>query len=296
VLPRTRLAYLAGCVALAGLPVASGFYSKDEILWRAFSNQNVFLPGGLLYGIGIFTAGLTAFYAFRSYYLAFHGGRRAPAGTHESPPSMLVPLLVLAVAAIVVGPVLGWPELWGGHPLLEHFLAPVLEPAAVVSKFRWAPRALPLSLQAGGVLVALAGFAAARALYKDVAATGERLAAWRTRWNGVHRWLWNQLYVDEFYRQLFVGPVRDVSRTLTWVDGRLIDGAVNGLARLAAGVAGVAGWFDRVVIDGAVNGVSAVLLAGGRRVQRLQTGRLNHYVLGIALGAAALVIAAWVLR
>jgi NADH-quinone oxidoreductase subunit L len=297
-LPRTRLAYLAGCLALAGLPVASGFYSKDEILWRALRQQNVFLSGGLLYGVGLFTAALTAFYAFRSYYLAFHG-RRDPGGNaaaHESPPSMLAPLLVLAAASILVGPLLGWPALWGGHPLLEGFLEPMLEPAGELLHFRWSPRALPRALQALSVLVALGGWAAARALYADTARTAARLAAFRARFDRVHRLLWNRLYVDEFYRQLFVAPAHDVSRVVAWVDRHAIDGAVNGVARVAAGVADVAGWFDNRVIDGAVNGVSVVALAAGRRLQRVQSGRINHYVLGIALGGGALVILAWVLR
>jgi NADH-quinone oxidoreductase subunit L len=294
-LPRTRLAYLAGCLALAGLPVAAGFYSKDEILWKALSHQNVFVPGVLLYGAGVLTAGLTAFYAFRSYYLAFHG-RRAGAEAHEAPRSMGVPLLVLAGASIVVGPLLGWPELWGGHPALEGFLAPVLDPAGEVSRFRWAPRVLPFSLQALAVLVALAGWAAARALYRDTARTAAALEGLRARWDRVHRVLWNQLYVDAFYRELLLSPVRDVVRAVSWVDRRVVDGAVHGVARLATGLAGAAGWFDRRVVDGAVNGVSALALAGGRRLQRLQTGRINHYVLGIALGAAALLILTWVLR
>ena len=96
----------------------------------------MFVPGALLYGLGLLTAGLTSFYMFRSYYLAFHA-RRDPRGdavagerVHESPAvdDRAAPASS-AAAALVIGALLGWPEVWGGHPQLEAFLEPVLAPA-----------------------------------------------------------------------------------------------------------------------------------------------------------------------
>ena len=300
-MPRTRLAYAMGALALAGFPFAAGFYSKDEILWRAFDQRILPVPGWSLWGLALVTAGLTSYYVFRSYYLVFHarpplgeGGRgRAP---HESPGSMLVPLLVLGAASVIAGAVLGWPEAWGGHPLLETVLTPSIAiidgPTRAGSPGAW----LPLLLKVLGVLASLGGWAVARALYRDLGRSGARLVAWRNQVGDFHRWLWHRLWIDELYRELFVHPVQDFSRAAAWVDRRLVDGAVLGLARAARAVSALGGLVDRVVIDGLVNGVAAVTLAGGRRLQRVQTGRINHYVLGIAVGAGLLVAFTWVLR
>jgi proton-translocating NADH-quinone oxidoreductase chain M len=297
-MPRTRLGYLLGALALAGLPIAAGFYSKDEILWRAFTQQNVLVSGRILFTVGVATAGLTAFYVFRSYYLVFHGRPQPPEAAHqvhESPASMTLPLLLLGAAAVLSGPVLGWPEPWGGHPLLERFLEAVLAPASELTRFQSTPRSWPYLLQAAGVLAALVGWALARELYQDLARSGARLQAWRVRADRLHRILWNKLYLDELYRALFVRSVEGLSRAATWIDRRLIDGLVGAVGRVATVLARAGGWLDGVVVDGAVNGIAALTLAGGRRLQRLQTGRINHYVVGIAVGAALLVVLSWVL-
>jgi NADH-quinone oxidoreductase subunit L len=299
-LPRTRLAYALGALALAGFPIAAGFYSKDEILWRAFDQRLLPVQGWWLWVLALLTAGLTAYYVFRSYYLVFHarqplgeGGRgRAP---HESPGSMLVPLLVLGAASVVAGAALGWPEAWGGHPLLQAFLSPAIASASgpgVVSP----GGALPLLLQALGVLASLAGWAVARLLYRDLGRSGARLVAWRQQVGHLHRLLWHRLWIDELYQELFVHPAQDFSRAAAWVDRHLVDGAVLAVARAARALSALGGLVDRHVIDGMVNGLSAVTLAGGRRLQRVQTGRINHYVLGIAVGAGLLVAVTWVLR
>jgi NADH:ubiquinone oxidoreductase subunit 5 (subunit L)/multisubunit Na+/H+ antiporter MnhA subunit len=180
--------------------------------------------------------------------------------------------------------------------LLETFLTPSIAiidgPTRAVSPGAW----LPLLLQALGVLASLGGWAVARALYQDLGRSGARLVAWRNQVGDFHRWLWHRLWIDELYRELFVHPVQDFSRAAAWVDRRLVDGAVLGLARAVRAVSALGGLVDRVVIDGLVNGVAAVTLAGGRRLQRVQTGRINHYVLGIAVGAGLLVAFTWVLR
>jgi NADH-quinone oxidoreductase subunit L len=305
-MPRTRLAYALGALALAGFPVAAGFYSKDEILWRAFDQRLLPVPGWSLWALALLTAGLTSYYVFRSYYLVFRarpplgeGGRgRMP---HESPAIMLVPLLVLGAASVVAGAALGWPEAWGGHPVLEAFLSPAITsvsaPGAGAAANAVRPGAtLPLLLQVLGVLASLGGWAVARLLYRDLGRSGAMLVAWRHQVSYLHRVLWHRLWIDELYRELFVHPVQDFSRAAAWLDRHLVDGAVMAVARAARALSALGGLFDRHVVDGLVNGVSAVTLAGGRRLQRVQTGRINHYVLGIAVGAGMLVALTWVLR
>jgi NADH-quinone oxidoreductase subunit L len=279
-LPRTRLAYLAGALALAGLPVASGFFSKDEILLRALHAPH--LPGRVLYALALFTAGLTALYASRSYHLAFCGDRRLRA--HEAPSFMTVPLLVLAAAAVLIGPLLGWPAAWGGHPALEHFLSPSApEPAF----------ALPGQL--AGIAVAAAGWLIGRALYRD-GRHRERLVALRGRFDGLHRLLWNRLHADDLARALVVHPAQDFSRAAVALDRRLIEGIIAALVFTFRQLAALGAWLDRWIIDGVIDGLADGLAWTGRRLQRVQTGRLNHYTLGITLGAALLVALAWIIR
>jgi NADH-quinone oxidoreductase subunit L len=159
-------------VSIAGLPIAAGFYSKDAILWKALVHDNNYVPGRLLFAVGLLTAALTSFYAFRSYFLVFWARPRPPVGqVHESPRSMTAVLAVMAAAAVVSGPILGWPALWGGAPLLESFLAPVFAAVQPLVRFTHASAATELGLQLASVLVALAGFALARALYRDLGKT-----------------------------------------------------------------------------------------------------------------------------
>jgi NADH-quinone oxidoreductase subunit L len=296
-LPRTRRAYLFGCVALAGFPIAAGFYSKDEILWHVFAQKNLLVPGAVLFGLLLATAALTAFYAFRSYYLVFRA-RAAPstlaAAAHEPGPAMSVVLAVLEALSIASGALFGWPAAWGGHPFLERWLAPVALGPPLVA-FGHGPWYLPLLVQAGGLLAAAAGWAAARALYRNLAVTGPRLEAWRLRWPRLHRAFERKLWVDEAYRFQFVIPAEDFARGAAWGDRHLVDAFVTVIARAARGLASFGGWLDRALVDGAVNGVAAVVLRSGRAAQRLQTGRIQHYVGGLATGAVALVILAWVL-
>jgi NADH-quinone oxidoreductase subunit L len=301
-LPRTRLAYALGALAIAGFPLAAGFYSKDEILWRAFTQDVLPVPAWLLWAAALLAAGLTALYVFRSYYLIFFG--RAPHSLaaqapppHEPSRAMVIPMLVLAGAAVVAGPLLGWPHAWGGDPWLAGWLRPALTEASSGEMHAGASgAALAIALQLASVLVALAGWALARALYRDVARGEARLGGLLARLAWLRRLCLRGFYLDELYRQAFVHPVDDFSRAADWTDRRLVDGLVALLARGVRALAALAGAFDRRVVDGVVNGVAGLTLAGGRRLQRLQTGRINHYVLGIALGAGLLVVLAWVLR
>jgi NADH-quinone oxidoreductase subunit L len=298
-LPRTRLGFLIGSLALAGLPIASGFYSKDEILWRVLDDSLRPLAWPL-YGAALVTAGITAFYVARTYFLAFGG---APASSmprphlHEAPAVMTVPVLVLAAASILVGPWLGWPEAWGGgHPVLEHFIAPTLPAWSGAPRFAGQEVPWNLLAQFASVAVATIGWMTGRAVYRDRA----RSAAWRqtlvVRYDAVHRALWSRLRIDDFYRGLFVHPIDDFARAADWIDRNLVDGVVRGLVGLARFAAAAGAWLDRHLVDGIVDGVAAVLLWSGRRLQRVQTGRLNHYTLGIAVGAAFLVVVAWMVR
>ncbi|HEY0709960.1 MAG TPA: proton-conducting transporter membrane subunit [Polyangia bacterium] len=302
-LPLTRLGFLVGAVALAGLPVASGFFSKDEMLWRVLTAGTLLVSPTWIYGAALLAAGLTAFYSARGYFLAFGGERGNDAGArpghdlgqaegqghsaHE-PVGMVTVVLILAVAAIVIGPLLGWPAAWGGHPWLEHFLAPTA-PAPDAATFAGARRA-----QIAGVLVASLGWLFGWMFARRPQIVHGSEVVQRPRWDGLHRLLWNGLHLDDLARALTVHPVEDFSRAADAADRRWVDGLVRFVARATLAISRLGGFIDRYVVDGLVRAVGEATLWSGRRLQRVQTGRINHYTLGITVGAALLVIVAWI--
>jgi NADH-quinone oxidoreductase subunit L len=228
-MPSTFITYVIGALAIAGVPGLAGFFSKDEILHAAAANGH-----WLLWAVGLITAGLTAFYMFRSVYLTFFGRFR---GTHEqehhlheSPPSMTVPLWILAVGAVFAG-YLGVPKLLSfGRDLnwFHDWLQPVIAvPQGLEAGEHNLGSGLELALVLVTTLVALGGIYFAWQTYggDNGLAKGQ---AWAARLPLLHRLLVNKWYVDEVYDALIVRPLAALSR-LFWkvVDVFVIDGAVN---------------------------------------------------------------------
>ncbi|HWP82826.1 MAG TPA: NADH-quinone oxidoreductase subunit L [Bacteroidota bacterium] len=234
-LPTTYKTFLIGAIAIAGIPPFAGFFSKDEILWKTFSGD--YGSVGLWF-VGLFGAGLTAFYMFRLVYLTFDGEPRYghDKHPHEAPKTMTVPLIILAFLS-VVGGFVGIPESLSGGNAIEHWLEPVFAPA--ILKLRITPHAvvaLEYVLMALSVGVALAGIWTARKIYVY------REEVWRSmtdRLTGLYRLLWNKYYVDEAYDAVVVRPTVKVSESFLWkvFDVSGIDGVVNGTATLVARVA-----------------------------------------------------------
>jgi NADH-quinone oxidoreductase subunit L len=228
-LPQTYWTYVIGALAIAGVPGLAGFFSKDEILHAAAADGQ-----WVLWAVGLITAGLTAFYMFRSVFLTFHGKFR---GTHEqehhlheSPPVMTIPLWILAVGAVFAGYV-GIPKLLSaGRDLnwFHHFLEPVIaQPQGLEAGEHTLGTGVELLLLVITIAVALAGiFLAWRTYGDDLGLAKGR--TWAERYPGLHRLLVNKYYVDELYDRLIVRPLAWMSR-LFWkvVDTFVIDGAVN---------------------------------------------------------------------
>jgi NADH-quinone oxidoreductase subunit L len=369
-MPITRWTYLAACWAIAGFPWMNGFYSKDEILWKAFTSDHLALfgtsvpwLGQAIYLVGILTATGTSFYMFRSYYMTFTGAYRGGEGHHdehnvdphaavaakasahthsvhaddgaahafgvdahapahaaqalsdhahgaadahaghddhddaahghgghhggpprESPWTITFVLVTLAAGSFVTLFV-GIPAAWSHvAPAFEHWLEPVMIGAV---SFREEPHWKEFLFQGLGVAAATVGWFAARALYRDARSTVP--AALQARWKGVWTVVYNKYYVDEAYDLLVLRPSIRLGRFLSRFDGTVIDGLVNlagwvgrQLGKLDAGI-------DRIVVDGAVNFVSDVVIATGRSLRRVQTGRIQTYLYG-ALGGALVVV------
>jgi NADH-quinone oxidoreductase subunit L len=326
-MPRTRWTMLVATLAIAGMPLFAGFYSKDEILSGAFAFH------GSVWFVGAFGAGLTAFYMFRLYFMTFSGkyrgaqvvgietsepehgghslipdqrhldqgdahldkghGHHADVHTpHESPLVMTGVLMILAVLSIVGGWI-GWPAALGGaFPTpFQRWLEPVLLPLGGRQfHFHEAPRWEELTLMAVSVGIAMVGIYIAARFYKrdQTWAAANRLA---TRFAPLYQMLTNKYFVDEFYNATVVRGTIVFSRFLSWFDTHIIDGLVNLTRHVTViGFGEGSSLFDRFVVDGAVNGVASLAAATSRMFRRMQTGLVQNYAL--VMGGGIVLIAA----
>jgi NADH-quinone oxidoreductase subunit L len=264
--------FLIATLAIAGIPGLSGFFSKDEILWKALGHDNPYGLGGPWFWIaGVVAAGLTTFYMFRLVFLCFFGEGRMDQETahhfHESPKVMTIPLMVLAVLSVAGG--------WVGIPgslsfgadlnVFEHYLAPVFEsPAAssegsVAASHAGAGSGLEYLLMLATLGVVGVGFVVAHRFYRSRPEIPQRLAG---RFPTLGNLLVNKYYVDELYDSVVVKPY--------W---RLCD-------FLSA--------FDRKFIDGLVNATGALTEVCAQIIKLFQTGQVRRYALWFMLGAVAL--------
>jgi NADH-quinone oxidoreductase subunit L len=252
---------LTATLAIAGIPPLAGFFSKDAILLSAFQ-----IPGGHpLYAIGLLTALLTSFYMFRLIFLTFHGQQRYDehhVHVHESPWSMLGPLVVLAVLSIIGG-WLAAPALWGGPDYFSSFLAPVFaspQGAEIVNEA--AAHQLELILAFVAVVSALIGLGVAFWLYIRQPGKPEQIAK---SMQPVYNTLLNKYYVDEFYAAVVIKPLLWVSTNVLW---KMVD---------------VAG------IDGTVNGIATGAKTIGDTVRHAQSGNTRSYAVWVVIGALVVI-------
>jgi NADH-quinone oxidoreductase subunit L len=315
-LPVTYWTFLIGALAIAGVPLLSGFFSKDEILFRTFTASNPYRL--LLWGIGMVTSLLTATYMFRLVFLTFHGERRSEAhagahpeeeepaahaahtphgahhdahghghAPHDAPPSMAIPLIVLAIGSIFAGYV-GVPHAIGGNNRIERFLEPSFEASdagrrleagavpAVEGRAELRPVSMQetpaagsegaaenesteLKLMALSSGVAIAGIVIAGYFWLRNRAAADAMAR---RLPGVYTLLLHKYYVDEVYDAAIVQPIKLLSTGGLWKG------------------------FDAGVIDGAVNGVGQVVRATSGVMRRAQTGSVRTYAASLFLGVA----------
>ena len=283
-IPITYWTFLFASLAIIGTPLFSGFFSKDEILWLAFSSSPI------LWVVAFVTAGLTALYIWRLVFLTFFGESRldpeVASHVHESPRSMTFPLLVLAGLSLAGGWI-GWPQFLGGSNHFEHWLEPVFGHAAEVmasgaaheaahSVFQeWLLMGLSVGIAASGVYAAYYFVIKRReAADRLVQATG-----------GVHRMLQNKYYVDEVFNAVFVDGLSKGSGTALWkFDASVVDGGVNGAAWLTRFTSTLSIWWDTWVVDGAVRLSAFIVKVMSYPVRLLQTGLVQAYALFIVLG------------
>jgi len=253
-LPTTYWTFLVAALAISGIPPLSGFFSKDEILTKALFNGST-----LLWLVGFLTAGLTAFYIFRLFCLIFEGKPRysAEIHPHEAPPAMRIPLIILAFLSIGGGWV-GIPAALGGGNWFGRWLEPVFQPAASVSLL--VPdesRVIEHLLMGLTFLLAVGAIFGAYVLYIK---REELVKSLRHRFAGPYKVLLNKYYVDEAYDAAVVTPIVKGSQKLLWK------------------------WFDVGIVDGAVNGVARLFWLFSNVARRVQTGVAQSYAVVFMLG------------
>ena len=258
-LPWTHATMLVATIAIAGIPPFAGFFSKDEILHGAFASGHYGV-----WAVGLLGAILTAFYMFRLYVLAFRGGSRvsheAEHHLHESPPSMIVPLFVLAILSLIGGWI-GLPFQRGGHPF-ERWLEPVFGAGGAHGTMRPLSPMIEWLLIEVSVVAALLGIVFAFRAYLKDPSLATRL---RERWPAVHRMLVHKYWVDEGLDALVVMPLYRASQRL-WR------------------------FWDEKIVDGAVNGVGFLFEGFSVGLRLFQTGFVGTYALFLTLGAVALLL------
>jgi len=288
-MPTTHWTMLVGCIAIAGIFPFAGFFSKDEILWSAFSSHTSY--GKVVWAMGFAAAGMTAFYMFRLYHMTFSGAFRGTAQqeahVHESPKSMTVPLMILAVGSCVVG-FLGIPHALDfihiGN-LFSEFLAPVMphgEHATTVDPIEYVLMLASLGIAGAGIFLAYVFYKK----YPDMA------VQMKANFGGAHRVLLHKYYVDELYNAVFVrGATLGGGNALWGIDRHLIDGgdgkvrpawplSVNGIAWLCRDLcAKGSNLWDKWIVDGSVNLVAFVLDNTSYLFRAVQNGLIQHYAL-----------------
>jgi NADH-quinone oxidoreductase subunit L len=223
-MPTTYKTFFVAALAISGIPPLSGFFSKDEILWKAFIDGSP-----MLWAVGVLTAGMTAFYMFRLVTLTFEGSERFDTRhthPHEAPPTMTVPLVILAVLS-VLGGLIGIPHSLGGGNSFEQFLSPIFEKAEMKMALPYHDAsAMEYILMLTSVALAGASILAARHIYLRRTDIASRLAA---QFGGVYTMLFNKYYVDEIYDAAIVLPIKKTSETLLWkgIDVNVIDNTIN---------------------------------------------------------------------
>jgi len=250
---------LAGTIAISGIPPFSGFFSKDEILAHVYEHNKIF------WIIGVIGAMLTSFYMFRMVYLTFYGKFR---GTHEqehhlheSPPTMTIPLILLAVLS-VAGGLIGVPEILGGHHWLAGYLAPVFEMSAAKGtalSLEHSTEYLLMAVSVGGAIIA------AIVAYVKYVAKRHVPVPDHTERGILARISYNKYYIDEIYNAVVTKPLDFLSGFFY----RII---------------------DKAAIDGIVNGLGKATGLAGRGLRLLQAGNIGFYLFMMVAGIIALLL------
>lgn len=305
-MPVTGISFIAATLAIMGFPLTSGFFSKDEILWKAFIQGS---PA--LWLVGFTAAGITSFYMWRLVFMTFFGAPRMDHHTwehcKEQPKRTIVPVAILAVAALTIG-FLNVPHFLGGHSNFTGFLDVVVhdiegKPGEIDHGYLVAANttqipesehpqqvtdtaahegqvdhtALEWGLAIASVVWTLFTAFLAYTLYIKRPELRSRIMN-RLSMQRVFTLLNNKYYVDEIYEAIIIQPIRKLFEFLAAFDAMIVDGLVNLTGFIGRALGDFVGVFDNEVVDGAVNGTGWTAQTGGKGASSLQSGKIQTVI------------------
>jgi NADH-quinone oxidoreductase subunit L len=257
----TYFTFLIGCIAIAGIPPLSGFFSKDEILMHVFSYP---VYGKIFWALGMLAALMTAYYMFRLLFVTFlgeyRGTKHSKAHLHESPTLMTIPLIILAILSIVGG-LIGIPEVFHGHHELNHFLRPILLTSTNIKIIiptlthtqEYILMTIAILIAAIGILLAWINFKSYNAQYEA---------------KGVAKFFEEKWHFDEAYEKAITKPLFSISK-----------------------------WTEKIIeksgIDGFVNQIGKIIILGSSKFRLLQSGLVGFYLFMMVLGMVLLFVLQW---
>jgi NADH-quinone oxidoreductase subunit L len=281
----TSITMFIGAVSIAGIPPLSGFWSKDGILEAAFEageHNTIFL---VLWILGMITAFMTAFYMFRMWFLTFSGERRSKKEVHESPKSMTIPLIILAIFALASGMLTFISDGFGNFVFFQHEHAGVV--AELIHIFT-----NPLTYLSVGL--AALGIGLAYAVYKRQVVSPKVFVSSRPA-KAFHKLLVNRYWMDYAYRMFGLKVAYGFAKVCDWFDRKAIDGVVNGVSKGGLLFSKVNDFFDRKGVDGMLDGISRGIVKGGGLLRKSQSGNIQRYLAVVVLGICFVVALSWII-
>lgn len=251
----TAITFLIGTIAISGIPPFAGFFSKDEILAHTFEHNK------FMWALALVGSFMTAFYMFRLFFVTFTGNFRGTKEQehhlHESPSSMTIPLIVLAVLSMGAG-FIGLPVVFNAPHLLNDFLSPIYEGSrAVFPQFGQ----IHLDHSTEWILMGVSVAVAAVAIFVaySIYGNGKTVPAQDSEITGLQKISYDKFYIDELYDTLFVNPIKALS---VWLNNT----------------------FEKYVIGGLINGSASIINVTSGALRKIQTGNIGTYVLMMTLG------------
>lgn len=256
-LPITFLTFLIGVLAISGIPPFAGFFSKDEILASAFEHSY------LVWGLAAFASLLTSFYMFRLLFLTFYGapraGEHAMSHIHESPYSITIPLIALAILSFAGG-FMGVPEALGGSHWLSEFLSPVFAESASLIEHHHLDHATEYALMGTIVVLTFVMIGVAYAIY----VSKQTIPAPEDAHLGVvHKTIYKKYFIDEIYQTIIVKPLYWLSHAFDI-------------------------FIEKLGIDRIVNGLGGSVEEGSKTFRLLQSGSIGFYIFAMVIGIIVL--------
>ena len=321
-MPITYVTFLIGTLAISGVPLTSGFLSKDGLLAGTWAFGN--LTGHYLIPIIGFTVALmTAFYMFRLVLMTFHGKPRNQHKfdhAHESPKLMTIPLIILASLSIFIfytpnpaAPADGWFYNWIKTPQTivpeearfefmksESYQIKHTENQnphggsgsenAVITHsemYEHAMHNVHYPAMILSIILAVLGILFAFLMYEWKKIDPDKLAE---KLRPLYNLSYNKWYIDEIYSFLFIERLLDLSRFISWFDATIVDGIVNYSATLTRGIANITGWFDTYIVDGLVNFTAFISGFVGLSLRKIQTGKVQTYIVYVVFSVIIILL------